>query len=80
MGDELVHFDNRVCGDHIAAGNDSGLGLNPVLRLGIASLGLDSGERVKGRYEGKVEFVLQAVTRHARQPVVGVQCIGRLDL
>ena len=80
MGDELVHLDHRVGGDDIAALDDVGLGVDPVLRLGIAGFGLDAGERVEGRHERKVEFVLESVTRHTRQPVVGVQDVGGLDL
>ena len=58
--------------DGVGAADDLGLGLDAALRLGVAGLGLDPGERVERGHERQVELVLELVAGHARQPVVGV--------
>jgi hypothetical protein len=80
MRDEFVHLGHRVGRDQVAARNHAGFGIDPILRLAAAGLGLDAGERVERRHEREVEFVLESVTGHSRQPVVGVKNVGRSNL
>ncbi len=72
VSDEVVGLGRARRRDRVGAGDDLGLGVDPALRLGIAGLRLHPGERVERRHERQVELVLEPVTGHAREPVVGV--------
>ncbi len=63
-------------GDGVGAADDLGLGVDAVLRLEVARLGLGAGQGVEGGHQRQVELVLDAVARHARQPVVHVHRVG----
>jgi len=69
---------HRTGGQHgVRTADDGRLGLRPTvggvgLDLLRTGLGLDPVERVEGRHQGKIESVLDHMTRHAAQPVVGM--------
>ena len=74
--DQLVHLGDRVGEDGVRAGDDLGLGVDPTIGLVVTGLGLDPGQRVEGGHQREGQFVLEAVTGHSRQPVVGVDGVG----
>ena len=69
---ELALLLGAADADRVAAADDVGLGPVAPLRLEVAALGLDPGQRVERRHERDVEGVLEAVADHAAQPVVAV--------
>ncbi len=79
MTHEFVQLDHGVRRDDVAARNDVGLGIDAVLRLDVTRLGLHAGEGVERRHHRQIELVLEPMTSHPAQPVVGVQHVGRID-
>ena len=79
MTHEFVQLDHGVRRDDVAARNDVGLGIDAILRLRVTRLGLHAGEGVERRHHRQVELVLEPMTSHPAQPVVGVQHISRID-
>src|ERR1700687_1627829 len=75
---DLAFFFGAAHTDRVGAPDDFGLGPLPTLRLWITADGLYAGERVEGADERYVELVFEPVTGDARQPVVGVDEVGRL--
>ena len=76
QGTELALFFGARNADRIGTTDDRRLGLFARDGFGVTALCLHAGEGVEGHHERQVEFVLQAVPRDARQPVVRVQDVG----
>jgi hypothetical protein len=70
---ELGDLRRAIGEDRVGTGNDLGLGPHSQIGLGVAGLGLDASEGVEGRDERQRQFMLQSVTDHPREPVVGME-------
>ncbi len=73
---ELAALGEAVGGDHVAAADHLGLGVDATLRFGVAGHGLHASEGVEGGDQRQIELVLDPMTGHAREPVVGMHDVG----
>jgi hypothetical protein len=75
---ELRHFRRTVGENRVGTRDDFGLGLNSTLWFCIASFSFDAGKGVERRDQGQRQLVLEAMSDHARQPIVDMNRIGSI--
>jgi hypothetical protein len=74
---QLGRLVGRAGQDGVGAADDLGLGLGPLVVLLGRLLRFDPGQGVERRHQGQLEAVLDGVAHDAREPVVGVDHVGR---